>query len=163
MAKHRVGNAEWDYPHLGGGISVPLGSADRREHFVVDLRRGRIDPAKGTYQNRGRQVVVLVRLAFGGAPHRNPDGEEIGSPHLHSLEGLGYSVFRGPEIVPYTPGAERSDPGYRDVLVGRRLRQALVRFSPDLPSEALEEALHKLTRADALTLESLAQRIRVAG
>lgn len=90
MAKRRVDNAEWDYPDLGGGISVPLISGDRREQFVLDLRRGRIDLAKGTYQNRGRQVVVLVRLDFGGAPHRNPDGEEIGSPHLHLYrEGYG--------------------------------------------------------------------------
>lgn len=78
MAKDRVDNAEWNYPNLGGGISVPLVSADRREQFVLDLRRGRIDLAKGTYQNRGRQMVVLVRLDFGGAPHRNPDGEEVG-------------------------------------------------------------------------------------
>jgi hypothetical protein len=34
--------------------------------------------------------VVLVRLNFGGAPHRNPDGEEIDSPHLHLYrEGFG--------------------------------------------------------------------------
>ena len=83
LAKHRVDTTEWDYPDLGGAVSIPLVSADRREQFVLDLRRGRIDLAKGTYQNRGRQVVVLVRLDFGGAPHRNPDGEEIGSPHLH--------------------------------------------------------------------------------
>lgn len=90
MAKHRVDNVEWEYPDLGGGISVPLVSVDRREQFVLDLRRGRIDLAKCTYQNRGRQVVVLVRLDFGGAPHRNPDGEEIGSPHLHRYrEGYG--------------------------------------------------------------------------
>lgn len=90
MAKHRVDNAEWDYPYLGGGISVPLVSADRREQFVLDLRRGRIDLAKGTYQTRERQVVILVRLDFGGAPHRNPDGQEMESPHLHLYrEGYG--------------------------------------------------------------------------
>lgn len=90
MAKHRVDDKEWEYPDLGGGISVPLVSGDRREQFVPDLRRGRIDLAKGTYQNRGRQVVVLVRLDFGGAPHRNQDGLEIASPHLHLYrEGYG--------------------------------------------------------------------------
>lgn len=68
MAKHRVDGTEWDYPDLGGAVSIPLVSANRREQFVLDLRRGRIDLAKGTYQNRGRQVVVLVRLDFGGAP-----------------------------------------------------------------------------------------------
>jgi len=41
-------------------------------------------------QNRGRQVVVLVRLDLGGAPHRNPDDEEIPVPHLHLYrEGYG--------------------------------------------------------------------------
>ena len=28
-------------------------------------------------------MVVLVRLDFGGAPHRNPDGKELACPHLH--------------------------------------------------------------------------------
>ena len=41
-------------------------------------------------QNRARQVVVLVRLDLGGAPHRNPDDEEILAPHLHMYrEGYG--------------------------------------------------------------------------
>ena len=90
MDKHRVYGTEWDYPDLGGGVSIPLVSADKREHFVLDVQRSRIDFAKGTYQNRGRQVVVLVRLDFGGAPNRNPDGTEIDSPHLHLYrEGFG--------------------------------------------------------------------------
>ena len=67
MDKHRVDEREWDYPDLGGGISIPLVSVDKREHFVLDVRRSRIDLAKGTYQNRGRQIAVLVRLDFGGA------------------------------------------------------------------------------------------------
>ena len=33
-------------------------------------------------QNRARQVVRLARLDIGGAPHRNPDDEEIPAPHL---------------------------------------------------------------------------------
>jgi hypothetical protein len=90
LSKHRVDNIAWDYPGLGGAITIPLQSSDRREQFTLDIRRGRIDLAKGTYQNRGRQVVVLVRLDFGGAPHRNPDGVEVGSPHLHLYrEGFG--------------------------------------------------------------------------
>ena len=34
-------------------------------------------------KTRGRQTAILARLDFGGPPHRNPDGEEIESPHLH--------------------------------------------------------------------------------
>lgn len=90
MEKRRVDETAYDYPDFGGRVTVPLASTDRREAFLLDIRRARIDLAKGTYQNRGRQVVVLVRLDFGGAPHRNPDGEEIGSPHLHLYrEGYG--------------------------------------------------------------------------
>jgi hypothetical protein len=83
MEKRRLDDARWDYPGLGGSINIPLVSADKREDFLLDISRGRIDLLKGTYQNRSRQVVVLVRLDFGGQPHRNPDDEEIPSPHLH--------------------------------------------------------------------------------
>ena len=90
LEKRRVDLREWRYPDFGGAITIPLVSTDRREPFLLDLRRSRIDLAKGTYQNRGRQIVVLVRLDFGARPHRNPDGMEIGSPHLHVYrEGFG--------------------------------------------------------------------------
>jgi type I restriction enzyme R subunit len=68
------------------------------------------------------------------------------------LEALGYAVLHGPEIAAGEPGAERSDPNYRDVLLQGRLRQALVRLNPKLPSEAIEDAYRKLARADAPSL-----------
>jgi len=83
MAKVRVDDQQWDYPLLGGSICVPLLSENRREQFFLDISRGSIDLAKGTYQNRSHQTVILIRLDFGGRPHRNPDGEEVPSPHLH--------------------------------------------------------------------------------
>ena len=90
LPKQREDLREWDYPVLGGRVSIPLISLDHRERFQLDLSRGRINLTKGTYQNRGRVVVILARLDFGGAPHRNPDGEEIASPHLHVYrEGFG--------------------------------------------------------------------------
>jgi hypothetical protein len=42
------------------------------------------------------------------------------------LEALGYAVLHGPDIAAGEPGAERSGPNYRDVLLEWRLRQALV-------------------------------------
>ena len=88
--KYRIDSSPWEYPSFGGSIRIPLSSADKREDFHLDIRRGKIDLLKGTYQNRARNVVVLVRLDFGGQPHRNPDGEEIASPHLHLYrEGYG--------------------------------------------------------------------------
>jgi type I restriction enzyme R subunit len=68
------------------------------------------------------------------------------------LEGLGYSVLYGPDMAYGEPGAERSDPNYRDVVLSGRLRQALVSLNPKLPSEALEDAYRKLMRSDAPTL-----------
>jgi hypothetical protein len=83
MEKHRANEERSDFPMGGQSVVVPLQSADRREQFLLDLSRGRIDLLKVKLQNRGRQVVVLVRLDIGGAPHRNPDDEEIAAPHLH--------------------------------------------------------------------------------
>ena len=90
MEKVKLDNQSWDYPGLGGRISIPLISKNKRENFILDISRGKIDLLKGTYQNRSHQVVVLVRFDFGGPPHRNPDGQEISSPHLHVYrEGYG--------------------------------------------------------------------------
>lgn len=83
MEKQRVDDTNYLFPDPGEAISVPLVSADRRENFLLDVGRGRIDLAKVKYQNRARQVVVLVRLELAGPMHRNPDGEEIPCPHLH--------------------------------------------------------------------------------
>jgi len=68
------------------------------------------------------------------------------------LESLGYAVLHGPAIAAGEPRAERSDPNYRDVVLERRLLQALVCLNPDLPVEALEDAFRKLTRSDAPSL-----------
>ena len=89
LEKHRVDDAKWNYP-ISGVISIPLISIDKHESFFLDIRRSQFNLAKGTYQNRGRVTATLARLDFGGPPHRNPDGEEIESPHLHIYkEGFG--------------------------------------------------------------------------
>src|SRR5256885_11572225 len=90
MEKHRVNEDRSDFPKGGQSLSLPLQSSDKREQFLLDLSRGRINLLKVKIQNRARQVVVLVRLDMGGAPHRNPDDEEIPVPHLHVYrEGFG--------------------------------------------------------------------------
>jgi len=89
MEKHRVNDDRHVFP-MSGSIVVGLQSPDKREQFLLDISRGRIDLLKCKYQNRARQVIILVRLDFGGSPHRNPDGEEISCPHLHLYrEGYG--------------------------------------------------------------------------
>jgi hypothetical protein len=91
MEKHRASDELIDFPMNGQSLSLPLQSLDKREEFLLDISRGRIDLMRGKYQNRARQVVVLVRLDFGGPPHRNPDDAEIACPHLHVYrEGYGH-------------------------------------------------------------------------
>jgi type I restriction enzyme, R subunit len=68
------------------------------------------------------------------------------------LESLGYEILHGPAIAATQPGAERAEPDFRDVVLDRRLQQALALLNPDLPAEALEDARRKLTRAAAPSL-----------
>ena len=90
LEKRKVDSTHWNDLFPGERVTIPLVSNDLRESFFLDLRRARIDLAQGTLQNRTRQVVILARLDFGGKPHRNPDGQIIGSPHLHRYrEGYG--------------------------------------------------------------------------
>lgn len=66
------------------------------------------------------------------------------------LEALDYTILSGPEIAPGEPAAERED--YEQVILESRLRQAFQRLNPQVPADALEEALRKLTRPDMPTL-----------
>ncbi|MGC9965521.1 MAG: type I restriction endonuclease subunit R [Syntrophobacteraceae bacterium] len=68
------------------------------------------------------------------------------------LESFGYTILSGQEIAPGESQAERDD--YKQVLLERRLRQALEQLNPELPPEALEDAFRKITRVDAATLEA---------
>ena len=103
-------NIEWTIPAifspgLGGSIEVPLISANRRENFLLDVTRGRINLKKATYQNGVRVVVILARLDIDGPPHENPDGQEILCPHLHTYrEGFGdkWAVQAPSNIFPRT-------------------------------------------------------------
>ncbi|MBI1906178.1 MAG: hypothetical protein HYS20_08075 [Rhodocyclales bacterium] len=88
MAKVPASLDAFRFPDFGGRIEVPLMSPDERERFSLDINRKRIALTTG-YQTRARQVIVLARLDF-AAPHRNPDGTEVGVPHLHLYrEGYG--------------------------------------------------------------------------
>lgn len=90
MEKRPVDQREWMFPNPGEQIVIPLTSTDRRENFLLDVTRFQIKLTKATFQNRARVAIILYRLDIDGAPHRNPDGEEIPCPHLHTYrEGFG--------------------------------------------------------------------------
>ena len=59
------------------------------------------------------------------------------------LAELDWQVAHGPDIAPETPSAERND--YGQVVLERRLQDALGELNPGLPSEALDDAFRKLT------------------
>lgn len=91
MEKQRTSDNRFDFPMNGEALSLPLQSLDKREQFILDISLGRIGLKRGKYQSRARQVIVLVRLDFGGPPHRNPDDTELACPHLHVYrEGYGH-------------------------------------------------------------------------
>ena len=71
---------------------------------------------------------------------------------LEWLADLGYRVLHGPDIAPDMPAAERSD--YGQIILEGRLRAALSRLNPGLPSAALDDAFRRLTRVDGPSLES---------
>src|SRR3982074_2885869 len=83
MEKRCVDERDWLFPAPGASIAIPLPSLDKRENFILDVTRAEIKLTKATYQNRARVAIILMRLDLDGPPHRNPDGEEIGCPHLH--------------------------------------------------------------------------------
>ena len=69
---------------------------------------------------------------------------------LDWLEALGWRVAHGPDLAPETPGAERTS--YGEVVLARRLRDALGRLNPALPTEAVDDAFRKLTRPEGVEL-----------
>lgn len=89
LPKVKEDEKEWRYDGGKVKLSIPLLSQDKRENYLLDIERRQIK-LKGKYQTRVRTTIILARLDFGGAPHRNPDGQDILCPHLHLYrEGYG--------------------------------------------------------------------------
>ena len=77
---------------------------------------------------------------------------EVETAALDWLRALGWQVAHGPDIAPGTPNAERDD--YGQVVLERRLRDALAELNSSLPASALEDAFRRLTRPEGATLEA---------
>jgi hypothetical protein len=108
LEKHRVDETVWDYPGPGGEIKIPLVSVDKREEFILDIRRHRFELVRsGKYQTRARLNAPLARVCF-AKPHRNPDGEEIPGTHLHVYrEGFGLQWAYPLAIEQFGDGVDR--------------------------------------------------------
>ena len=92
LEKQCAENSRYSFPDPGDNLAIALISADKRENFILDITRSQIKLTKATYQNRARQVIILIRLDLDGPPHTNPGPEyqQIPCPHLHVYqEGYG--------------------------------------------------------------------------
>jgi len=77
-------------PDLGGTVDILLYAEKEREEFILNYTRHSINLSKRNHHFRARKVIGLARLDLDGPPHMNPDGQEIGSRHLHLYrEGFG--------------------------------------------------------------------------
>ena len=80
------------------------------------------------------------------------DESAVEEATLEWLAELGWQVLYGPDIAPDTANAERNN--YDQIILKRRLQNALLQLNPNLPDTALEDALHRLTRPDGATIEA---------
>jgi len=72
---------------------------------------------------------------------------EIEQIVLDILTDLKYKVIYGPDIAPDGPKPERDS--YADVILIDRLRNAIDRFNPEIPSEAKDEAIKRILRTES--------------
>lgn len=90
MEKYSSTSDPIDLPDLGGTLDLKFVSANDREEFILNYSRHSINLSKRNHHLRGKKVIGLARLDLDGPPHRNPNGDEIGSRHLHLYkEGFG--------------------------------------------------------------------------
>jgi type I restriction enzyme R subunit len=71
---------------------------------------------------------------------------------LECLQGLGYATHYGPDIGPDATDHRRERASYGDVVLLRRLREAVARLNPDIPMDARDEAIRKVIQTDRPTL-----------
>ena len=70
---------------------------------------------------------------------------------LEWFRGLGYDVVKGPDMP---PGPQMLRKSYADTIFSSVVRSVLGRLNPELPAEALDDALRKLTHPEGATLEA---------
>ena len=66
------------------------------------------------------------------------------------LRDLGYTTLFGPDIAPGEPAAERET--WQDVILKRRLKDAIQRLNPHIPPSAREDAMRKVLHPDSPSL-----------
>lgn len=75
---------------------------------------------------------------------------------LEWFEELGYEIVFGPDIAPDGEYPERED--YGDIILNDRLKEALTRINPKMPSSAIEDAFRQIIipQSPSLTMNNKA-------
>ncbi len=69
---------------------------------------------------------------------------------LKWFDALGYSILNASEIAPEEPNSERQT--YADVVLRDRLKTALETINPDIPADAIQDAIRKVTQTETPSL-----------
>ncbi|MBR8828706.1 MAG: type I restriction endonuclease subunit R [Gomphosphaeria aponina SAG 52.96 = DSM 107014] len=69
---------------------------------------------------------------------------------LDILSELGYTTLNANEIAPDSPNEERTT--YSDIILTDRLQSALISINPNIPFNAIEEAIRKVSRTHSPSL-----------
>jgi len=77
----------------------------------------------------------------------NLDEAQVETVTVEYFRGLGYGYAHGPSIAPDGDAPERAD--YGQVVLLRRLQDALRRINPVMPDEVIEDAIRQVTRTDS--------------
>ena len=75
---------------------------------------------------------------------------DIEDATLDWLSGLGWSVAHGPDMAPEGRNPERAS--YGDVLLLERFKDAVSRINPQLPADALDDIVRKVTDTEIPSL-----------
>jgi type I restriction enzyme R subunit len=71
---------------------------------------------------------------------------EVEEACLGMLRDLGYDILYGPDISEGGPAEERK---YSEVVLTKRLREALLRINKSFPKDAIDEAIKKVLRTES--------------
>jgi type I restriction enzyme R subunit len=75
---------------------------------------------------------------------------EVEEAALTWFEELRYSILNGPEVAPGELFAVRGD--YDEVVLAKRLRDAIEELNPNIPADVREEAVRKVLRPESPSL-----------
>ncbi|MDZ7860595.1 MAG: type I restriction endonuclease subunit R [Candidatus Krumholzibacteriota bacterium] len=87
----------------------------------------------------------------------NDEYTKVEKPAIDQLLTFGYTYVRGEELAPDSPAKERSS--WRDVVLDKRLKSALMRINPWLSPENLNKIVHDLIYIRSTSLIEANQKV----